>query len=207
MLSARTITLDAWDGEAEPVFSDLIGTDGVCGVQARGQWTLVELVSQSDRPFEAHLRWTAGGGGRLAARISVSRSARVGLFARALTVRVTNLAGAENIVSGNLADARVFLQTHNQYEVRGLNAEDGGPYEADLPIPPFATHLSVYVADSEADLANWFVRFKDGQGSVIASTPLTKQPHGGFEVGGASSATLYCNVELARWRAIYTLSL
>jgi hypothetical protein len=207
MRSAAVITLDAWDGEAEQVFADLIGGDGDCGPVARGQWFLVDLVSQSSKPFEAHLAWTAGGGGALAARISVARAARVGLFARACHVRVSNLAAEENIVSGNFADARVFVQTHNQYEVRGYNATDGQPYEADLPIPPFATHLSVYVADSDSDLGNWYIRFKDGQGNVISSTALTRQPPGGFEVGGASAATLYCNVELGRWRAIYTLSL
>jgi len=206
MISARVQPLVAWDGSSDLSFQDLLASDGDCGA-ARGRWQVIELVSQSSKPFEARLAWTAGNGSNLTARMTIARSARVGLFSRALRVRVANLANVENKVSGSFAEARTFVQTHNQYEVRGANTSDNGPYQAELLIPPFATHLSVYLVEDEADLSNWYVQFEDGQGTTRSHTPVSKQPDGGFEIGGAAHAYLFSNVELAAWRAVFTLSL
>ena len=206
MLPSRVQNLSAWDGSSELSFADLIADDGDCRTP-RGSWRVVELISQSARPFEARLSWTAGQGANQSAWLTVARSARVGLYARGLNIRVANLANAENTVSGTVAGARTFVQTHNQYEFRGQNTTDNGPYQADLPIPPFATHLSVYLVEDATDLANWYVQFVDGQGVTRSHTPVSMQPDGGFAVGGAAMAHLYSNVELATWRAVYTLSL
>ena len=205
-LSSRFIELPAWDGSSELSFQRLLSGQSGCRPGTGGRWRVIELVSTAGRPFEAHLSWTAGNGGNLKAKVTVARGTRIGLFARSVDVRVANLSSEDNKVTGIVADSSSFVQTYNQYELRGLNDTDN-PYSAELEIPPFASRLSVYTTDSVSDLANWYINVFDGQDTLRTFLSLDQQPDGGVEVGGAGRMALYTNGEVAAWRAVFTLSL
>ena len=205
-LSSRFETLPAWDGTSALSFQRLLSGQSGCGPGQGGKWRVIELVSSSGRPFEAHLSWTVGNGSNLKAMVTVARGSRIGLFARSVDVRAANLSSAENKVTAIVADSASFVQTHNQYELRGLNDNDM-PYSAELTIPPFATRLSVYTTDSTSDLAGWYISVFDGQDTLRTFLSLDQQPDGGVEVGGAGRMTLFTSGEVAAWRAVFTLSL
>ena len=205
-LSSRFETLPAWNGSSALNFQRLLSGQSGCGPGKGGRWRVIELVSNAGRPFEAHLSWTAGNGGNLKAQITVARGTRIGLYARSVDVRVANLSKLENKVTGIVADSASFVQTRNQYELRGQNLSDN-PYVQDLEIPPFATHLSVHTTDSVPDLAGWTLSTFDGQDTIRSAITLAQQPDGGIEVGGAGRITLSTSGEVATWRAVFTLSL
>jgi len=100
-------------------------------------WRIVELGSDSDRPFRAHLSWFGGDSPTPAeARLSVARRARVCLYAKRLDVHVQNVTNAPNTVSAFVQDSAVAVPTANTLEVWF----DGAAF---IPIPPFATRVRV----------------------------------------------------------------
>ncbi len=204
-LPSRLLTLPAWDGEEPLRFERLLSGQSGCA-PGSGRWRIIELVSSSGRPFEARLAWTAGSGGNLRAQVTVARGTRIGLFARSITVEVANLSEGDNKVTGIVADSASFVQTHNQYEVRGANDNDL-PYSAPLEIPPFATRLSIHTTDDPSDLPGWRVNVYDGQNTLRTTLTLAQQPDTGIEVGGAGRITLSTSGQVAAWRAVFTLSL
>ncbi|MFT5680572.1 MAG: hypothetical protein ACI8RZ_001478 [Myxococcota bacterium] len=205
MLTSRVLQLTAWDGTSDLTFQTLLsGQDGNCERESRGKWRIVELVSQSGQPFDAELKWTAGNGGNLKALVTVSRSTRVGLFCRSLDVRVANLDDATNTVSGVVAPARTFVQTRNQYEVRGSEGVHNAPVE--IVIPPFAERLNVYFTDY-ANLTSWAIAVTDAQGTLRSYTTADTIPDSGIYIGGAGKIEVYSGAQTGEWRAVFSLSI
>ena len=205
MLTSRVLKLTAWNGTDALGFQTLLsGQDGDCRREARGQWRIVELVSQSGKPFEAKLGWTAGQGGNLKAKITVARATRVGLFCRSLDVRVANLDAESNRVSGVVAPARSFVQTRNQYEVRGSSAPHAALVE--IPIPPFAERLHFYVTDY-LNLSSWGIAVTDAQGTLRSFTTADTIPDTGITIGGAALIQVSSGAQTGDWRAVFPLSI
>jgi len=205
MLTSQVLSLASWNGTDDLDFQTLLtGQDGDCSRESRGKWRIVELVSQSGQPFDAELRWTAGNGGNLKALVTVSRATRVGLFCLSLNVRVANLDDAINVVSGVVAPARTFVQTRNQYEVRGSEGEHAAPVE--IPIPPFAERLHVYFTDY-ANLASWAIAVTDAQGTLRSYTTADTIPSTGITIGGAGKIEVYSGAQTGEWRAVFSLSI
>ncbi len=207
MLTSRLAVLPAWNGSSDLDFQTLLSGQDGCEGELRGRWRVVELVSQSGQPFEAQLAWTAGNGGNLTALVTVARAARVGLFARHLDVQVANLASAENVVSGVVAPAQTFVQTRNQYEVRGQEGPDATHMTAvEIPIPPFAERLHLYFTDN-AGLSTWTVSVTDAQGTLRSETTADLLPPDGIYIGGAGTIAVNSNGNVGSWRAVFSLSL
>lgn len=201
-LTSKVLTLSAQDGDELRLKSLLSAQQ--CGSQ-RSRCRILELISQSGHPFEAHLSWTAGGGGNLSAKLTVTRGTRVAILARTLSVRVANLANEENRVSGIIENADNFLQTQNTYEVVGYHG-DSGQSLFPLSVPPFCQRLSIYRTDIHP-ISAWFALVYDGQGQVRSATPISKIPPGGLPLGGAGKVELLAIGPPSTWRAIFHLSL
>ncbi len=208
MLTSQVLTLAAWNGSSDLDFQTLLsGQDNHCAREVRGAWRVVELVSQTGKPFDATLRWTAGNGGNLTALVTVCRSTRVGLFCRSLDVTVANLASVANTVSGVVAPAQTFVQTHNQYEVRGREGQDATHTDSvEIPIPPFAERLHLYFTDT-ANLTAWTVSVTDAQGTLRSNTTADLIPDTGIYIGGASLIEVNSGGNTGNWRAVFPLSL
>ncbi|MFT5686105.1 MAG: hypothetical protein ACI8RZ_007060 [Myxococcota bacterium] len=211
MLTSQVLSLASWNGIDDLVFQTLLtGQDGNCSRESRGKWRIVELVSQSGQPFDAELRWTAGNGGNLKALVTVSRATRVGLFCLSLDVRVANLDDAINVVSGVVAPARTFVQTHNQYEVRSGGGSGGSKvgttYPVEIPIPPFADRLHFYVTDY-ANRSSWAIAVTDAQGTLRSYTTADTIPDSGLYIGGAGKIEVYDSAQVGEWRAVFSLSI
>ena len=206
-LTARVLSLSA-ASEGALAYQSFLGGQSGCG-DAGARWRVIEVFSESRLPFQAEVTWSAGGGGNLRAHLTVSRGTRVAVFARTFTVRVANLSDAENTVSGVVADADTFVQTHNQLELTGQH--DGndlaGAQSSELEVPFFARHLHVYLHGEGLDPALWGVRVYDGQNILRSSTPVSTIPSGGLEVGGARKVELYSGSQAGVWRAVFTLAL
>lgn len=199
---AQFVSLSPWEGDDEPPWKRVLA-----GEAREARWRVVELLSLSSAPFEAKLSWSAGEGSGAFALVSVARSARVAVWATAVQIEAANLVNDKHKVMATVADSDSFVQTCNQYEVRGESTEDRESFSTDIPIPPFSSRLSVYVADGSADLDAWFLLVYDGQQILRSATPLSAIPDGGLEVGSAGSIALYSGGEAAAWRAVFTLSL
>ncbi len=162
-------------------------------------WRIVEVFSRTLLPFEVELSWSAGSGSGAVARVTVTRSARICLFARSLRVAAANLAVVANRVGITIGDG--FAVTENQLEVVG----GAGEGLLEVPIPPFARRARLDLADVAA-LPGSRVRLVDGLGAVRAVVTASEQPPDGLWLGGAGSL----QVEPAAgvdWRVVFTLSL
>ncbi len=199
---AQFVTLAPWEGDETPPWRLVL-----TGEAREARWRVVELISLTGAPLEARLSWSAGEGSGASALVSVARSARVAVWATAVQIEAINLASRENRVMATVADSDSFVQTRNQHEVRGESTEDRQGFTTDIPIPPFSTRLSVYLADGTADLDAWFLLVTDGQEVLRSATPLSAIPDGGLEIGSAGGISLYSGGAAAAWRAVFTLSL
>ena len=206
MITSRVLTLPAWNGSSDLDYQTMLSGQEACEGESRGRWRIIELLSQTGKPFEAKLAWTAGNGGNLHTRITVAHATRVGLFARYLDVRIANLASAENTVSGVVAPARTFVQTHNQFEIRGDKPVPHLGALTDLYIPPFAERLHFYLTDY-ASRASWAIAVTDAQGVLRSYTTADTIPDEGLCVGGAGLIQVSGGAQTGQWRAVFTLSL
>jgi hypothetical protein len=197
---SNQLTLAGWaSGQQEKSWKSLLDTE------ARAEdWRLVELFSSSGHPFEAELSWTSGSGAGGSAVVTVSRSTRVCVVARALRVRASNLTGAENRVSVNVAQPSGFVGTINVYEEPfTIPGEDA----LTLSIPPMTRRVRVEVADS-AQAKTLIVQLLDGQGQLRSQVPSDEQPAEGLYLGGSDQLQL-SNGHLSQvlGRVVFTLAL
>lgn len=162
-------------------------------------WRVVEVFSRTLAPFEVDLAWSAGSGSGATAKVTVTRSARICLFARSLRVSAANLSGAANRVGVTVGDG--FAVTENQHEVRGR----GGDGLQDVVIPPFAKRARLDASD-EAVLALSKLRILDGLGALRAVVVGSQQPPGGVPLGGAGSVQVEPH-STVDWRVVFTLSI
>ena len=194
------LTLAGWaSGQQEQTWKSLLDTE------ARAEdWRLVELFSSSDRPFEAELVWSSGSGAGGKALVTVCRSTRVCVVARALRVRVANLHGSENRVSVNVAQPSGFVGTINVYEVPfTVPGEDS----LTLGLPPMARRVRVEVSDP-AQAKTLTVKLQDGQAQLRSQLPSDELPAEGLYLGG-SDQILLSNGHLSQvlGRVVFTLAL
>jgi hypothetical protein len=161
-------------------------------------WRIIEAFSRTGVPFALDASWSAGSGSGANARITVCRSARVCVFARALELRAANLASVENRVGVTVADG--YAVTENQWE------EPGGPGqgEQDVVIPPFASRVRVDVADTTV-LATTIVRLYDGLGTLRTRLPASSLG-AGLLVGNAGRMTVQVPSNI-NWRSVFVLGL
>jgi hypothetical protein len=164
----------------------------------RDTWRIVEVFSRTAAPFDVDLTWSAGTGTGAGAKVTVSRSTRICVFARSLRVNAMNLTAAINRVGITVGDG--FAVTSNLYEVRG---QADATYAID--IPSFGRRGRLELADPTA-LAGSVVQVLDGFGTVRASIPCVLQPPDGFAIGGAHRLQLVPSVA-TDFRAVFTLSL
>lgn len=164
----------------------------------RETWRIVEVFSRSGAPFDVDLVWSAGTGAGAGARVTVSRSTRICLFARSLRVAAMNLAAEGNRVGVTIGDG--FAVTSNHFEVRGRAEKI-----TDLDLPSFGRCARVELADPAA-LAGSSLQVLDGLGAVRASLPCALQPPDGLALGGAHHLRLVPSVP-TDFRAVFTLSL
>ena len=200
-LSTRADTVDLpavatpADGNVSGIPVDLLDAES-----DRDAWRVVEVFTHASLPFDIELRWSAGSGSGARAQITVARSARVCVRARTVTVRATNLGRATNRVGVTIADG--FAVTSNHFEVRGDATDaDGSPI---VPVPPFATHVRVDVADPAA--LDTHVDLVAGNDRVYASVPVRSIPALGLPLGAALRLELHPTAPTA-WRAVFTLCL
>lgn len=165
-------------------------------------WRIVEAFSRNGLPFELELGWASGSGSGAKAQITVAHATRISVFARALTLRATNLTGAANRVGVTVADG--FAPTRNQWETTGFVGE-GSP--GDFGVPPFAERLRVELADPSV-AATTTVRLLDGTGLARSVFSVADQPPEGVLVGGVHTVqVLSKNASSIPYRAVYLLSL
>lgn len=160
-------------------------------------WRVVEVVGE--HPLELELAWSAGSGSGARAQLTVSRSARVSVFARNLSVRAGNLAPEPNRVSVTVADGQAV--TRGVYEVTG----DGSGQDQPVAIPPFAERVRLEVSDP-AQLATSVLLVQDAQGALRSTVPADRQPPEGVSLGGAGEILVRAPLETA-WRVLFTLCL
>lgn len=104
-------------------------------------WRVVELSSDDGLPFRAKLSWW-GGTSPVGAevRLSVSRRARVCLYAKRIDIHMQNLASDANDLRAFIQDTPVAIPTRNALEVWFDGSGDGGVF---LDVPPFAHSVRV----------------------------------------------------------------
>lgn len=163
-------------------------------------WRIIELFSSSGAPFNVLLSWSAGQGAGATAWITVARSTRVAVYARAITVQVGNLSVAENSVTATIADG--YAETHNQWELRGAltNLTPSG-----VGIPPFSRAFRVELADATL-LSSLEIRVYDGTGTLCSHTMGDAQPDGGIPLGGAASLEIESPTDV-EFRVVFYLRL
>ena len=164
---------------------------------ARSAHRIVELWG--DAPFDVALSWTAGTSAPKEAVLSVSRGARVGVFARTLVVKAANLSTAENLVGVAISDG--FLASRNRRELTG----SGTGSFVELALPAYAEALRLELSDP-AQLPSARIAFEDAVGTRGAVVAGDGQPDGGVPVGAAGKALVLVPPGVA-WRALFTLSL
>lgn len=185
---------------------DALGAAGLKAVPLlRGEagdadWRLVEVWTDSGLPFELHLEWSSGTSGPRKAQLTVSRAARVCVFARSLALSAANLADATNQVNAAVADA--LIPTRNQLEVRGATVQ---LTQVLLTIPAFATHLRVELVEP-THLPDLQITVCDGTATLCGVTQGDAQPPEGVPMGGARVLTLL-SPHAEEFRAIFTLAL
>lgn len=183
--------------EAKPV--DLLRAEACTAT-----WRIVEAFSASSAPFEVHASWSGGDGVGQECRLTVPRATRFAVFAASLSLRVVNLASVENRVGGNVSDG--YCVSANQFEVRGTGALAGvATGGTPIPVPPFATHLRVDVADV-AQLPSVRITVADGVGIVRAQLTGDQQPGIGLPLG-AAGAVIVDAPRGMRFRAVFQLSI
>lgn len=164
--------------------------------QARGSdYRLIHAYSRSGYAFNLRITFSMGEQSGCGADISVARSTRVCLYARALKIEAANLANAENEVIVAVPDG--FLPTHNQFEVRG--AQTGALVDVD--IPAFARTARLDVASS-AQYPSSLIQLLDPTGTVRAQVFGDEQPPDGLPIGG--SQTVQVNAT-DTWRVTFYL--
>lgn len=133
--------------------------------EAGGTWPrLVEL--NGGAPFDALIRWAGGGGKGNVVTVSVARSTRVCVIARAVDVHVANRSSRENEVVVCIADE--YASTRNQFEFQATAAA------AETTVPNFAQSLQ---AASNLSASAAVVEMVNGYGTV-------KSRHGVAGLGG-----------------------
>jgi hypothetical protein len=163
-------------------------------------WRIVEVFSRSGYPFDVSLEWSAGRGAGASALVTVSRSARISIFARSVRVVATNLSNQENRVVVTVADG--FAPTRNQWEHKAhLVASD----TALIPIPPFAETVRIDLADASLAPTS-VIRVVDGLDTNVATHLVSDQPARGIPIGGAADLELTVPSD-TDFRAVFHLSL
>lgn len=191
----NTAELVAWSDGAALVFTDLLKAEACAS-----DWRIVEVWSDSGKPFELRASWSGGEGGLREAHITVSRGSRFAVYARSLTLRVANLANAVNRVACSVADG--YCVSSNQCEVRSTGVADTA---LAISVPPFATHLRVDCGDS-TQFANITLVIKDGVGVQRVHMKGDEQPAAGVALGSVGAVEVTAPAAL-RFRTIYTLSI
>jgi len=163
----------------------------------RSAHRIVELWG--DAPFDVSLSWTAGTSTPKEATLSVSRGARVGVFARTLVVKAANLSTSENLVGVAISDG--FLASRNR---RQLTGSGSGSFE-ELALPAYAEALRLDLSDP-AQLSSARIALEDAVGTRGAVVAGDAQPDAGVPVGAAGKALVLVPSGVA-WRALFTLSL
>jgi hypothetical protein len=163
----------------------------------RSAHRIVELWG--DAPFDVSLSWTAGTSTPKEATFSVSRGARVGVFARTLVVKAANLSCSENLVGVAISDG--FLASRNRRQLTGTGT---GSF-VELSVPAYAETLRLELSDP-AQLSSARIALEDGFGTRVAVVAGDAQPDGGVPVGAAGKALVLVPAGVA-WRALFTLSL
>jgi hypothetical protein len=161
-------------------------------------WRIVEVFSRSLAPFDVDLSWSAGSGSGATAKVTVTRSARICLFARSLRVAAANLSAAANRVGVTVGDG--FAVTENVYEVRGR-----GEGLQDVQVPPFARRARLDMSDDSV-LALSKLRILDGLGALRAVVVGSNQPDDGVPLGDAGIVQVEPRSQVD-WRVVFTLSL
>lgn len=185
--------LDPWAGAGALAFRSLLSSEAQLGA-----WRVVELWSVPRRPFEVRLEWAAGQGAGSHAWVTVPTAVRLGIYARAIGVRVANLSNQDNRVGVTVADG--FLQSRNQYEVRGSLGAGGATA---LVIPPFAERVRLELSDP-ALYATTQIQAFDAQGVLRGVTMGDAQPDQGVPLGGAGSL-MVVSAGVADFRAVFQL--
>jgi hypothetical protein len=163
-------------------------------------WRIVEVFSRGDLPFDVELSWSSGSGSGARALVTVTRSARVCVFARSLRVKAQNLSNLPHRVGLTVADG--FAVTRNVWEHRAAVGPDN-PVEA--PIPPFAESVRVDAADPIL-LPGLTLIVRDGVNIVRAAHLGDRQPPLGVPLGGARGLLIE-SAAPGDLRAVFSLSL
>jgi len=187
------VTLPARDGEL--LLKPLLNAES-----GRDAWRIIEVFSLSAAPFDLRLSWSSGGGSGANAKITVSRAARICVFARSLRIQAANLSDTENRVGVTVADGHT--RTRNQWEVRGTATEST---PEGIEIPPFAERLRLDLSDP-AYVTSAEIEVYDGQDILRSRTIASGQPSDGLPVGGAGKVevTIPSSID---YRVVFTLSL
>ena len=189
------------DGAELPAFDTALKLQKLLDAESElDTWRIVEVFSLTPAPFEIELAWAAGAGSGAFAKITVARSARVCVFARALKIRAGNLADKTNRVCVTVADGRTT--TTNQWEVTG-NANEQQP--ENIEIPPFAKRLRLEMADP-TQLPGSDIKVYDGLGTLRGKVAGNAQPGSGVPVGGAGKVEV-TTTGASDYRVVYTLAL
>lgn len=163
-------------------------------------WRIIELFSSTGAPFNVLLNWSAGQGAGATAWITVARSTRVAVYARAVTIQVGNLSLAENTVTATIADG--YADTHNQWELRSALVN---LTPAAVGIPPFSRAFRVELADSSL-LSTLEIRVYDGSGVLCSHTLGDAQPESGIPLGGAGALEIESPSDV-EYRVVFYLRL
>lgn len=163
-------------------------------------WRIIELFSATGAPFNVILSWSAGQGAGATAWITVTRSTRVAVYARAITLQVANLSVAENTVTATIADG--YADTRNQWELRSALTN---LTPATVGIPPFSSHFRVELADATL-LSTLEIRVYDGSGTLCSHTMGDAQPDQGIPLGGAGALEVESTSDV-EYRVVFFLRL
>ena len=164
-------------------------------------WRLVELFSVDSRPFEAKLTWTGAHSASQHCSLTVTRGARICVWARSLTVDLANLSGSINKVAIAIGDTQAFTPSRNRYELRGTLSTS---VARSLSIPPWAASLRVDTSNPTA-MPNFTIRLIDGNSNLMAALLGNAQPGEGVPLGGAERVELTSTV-VAEYRAAFNLT-
>ena len=197
---AGRAVLSAWDGETDPAFTEVFS-----GQAGGGMWRVVELSSASRAPFVAKLVWGLAGSAGGEAVVTVSRDARVAVYATYVQVLVYNLDDDENAVSVRIGDSESFVQTHNVHVITGSLQVDDEQYT--ISPPRFATRVRFDCSDQSV-LSDITLTFTNGQGDTIKQIVASTQPEMGVPIGGIDAVNVSIDPpQSVNWRLVFDLSL
>lgn len=174
-------------------FTDLVRAS----VASRDAWRIVELDSPDAAPFEARLSWTSGDAAERQVEVDVSRSTRLCLFARSLSVRARNHTNQSARLLVSIADGHTATENHRVVRGSGL----GQALAVD--IPAFARRVRFDHVTPSSYATSTF-DLLDPDGDPIARHTLKDQPPLGVALAGV--AGLQVTTEGA-FRAVFTLHL